>query len=99
MGLNLGYLLESLLLYLDQQCDEGEECTASTKCPSILGQILGMNFSGDPEMRDELKEKIDDKICRMANRKESYCCKETDISKTDLSAKFSKSLILNTVRS
>ena len=99
MGLNLGYLLESFLLYLDQQCDEGEECTASTKCPSILGQILGMNFSGDPEMRDELKEKIDDKICRMANRKESYCCKETDISKTDLSAKFSKSLILNTVRS
>ena len=53
-----------------------------------------MNFSGDPEMRDELKEKIDDKICRMANKKESYCCKVTDISQTDLSAKFSKSLIM-----
>ena len=51
-----------------------------------------MNFSGDPEMRDNLKEKIDDKICRMANKKESYCCKVTEISQTDLSAKFSKSL-------
>ena len=80
-------------MYLEQ-CNKGEKCTASNKCPSVLGQILGLNFSGDPEMRDKLKEKIDDKICRMANKKESYCCKVTDISQTDLSAKFSKSLIM-----
>ena len=56
---------------------------------------MGVNLTGDPEQRDKLKKNLDEKICRIANRKELlYCCNVTDITKTDVSAKFSKSLML-----
>ena len=56
---------------------------------------MGVNLTGDPERRDKLKKNIDEKICGMADSKELlYCCDVTDITQTDVSAKFSKSLIL-----
>ena len=89
-------LLKNILnTYLDKQCNEGKKCTASKYCPTVLGQIMGVNLTGDPERRNKLKKNIDEKICRMDNRKEFlYCCKVTDISQTDVYTKFSKSLML-----
>ena len=54
-----------------------------------------MNLTGDPERRDKVKKNIDEKMCRMDNSKELlYCCDETDITQIDVSAKFSKPLML-----
>ena len=54
-----------------------------------------VNLTGDPEQRDKLKKNLEENLCWIANRKELlYCCNVTDITKTDVSAKFSKSLML-----
>jgi hypothetical protein len=74
-----------------ESCGDGEECIASNYCPPVLNLMLGMNFSADPEQRDELKRNLNDKTCRgKQNSTSFFCCKTSQKSEIDLSAKFSK---------
>ena len=76
---------------ISESCGDSEECVKSNYCPPVLNLMLGMNFSADPEHRDGLKRKLEDKKCRgKQNKIDSFCCKTSQKSDTDLSAKFSK---------
>ena len=75
-----------------ESCNKGSNCTSLDFCHSALGLKLGIEFSGDPAQRDDLKSKLDGRQCLKNDGKqtEAYCCNMTDISKDSLSSKFSK---------
>ena len=75
-----------------ESCNKGSNCTSLDFCHSALDLKLGIEFSGDPAQRDDLKSKLDERQCLKNDGKqtEAYCCNMTDISKDSLSSKFSK---------
>ena len=76
---------------ISEPCRDSEECIASKYCPPVLNLMLGKRFSADPEQRDELERKLNDKKCQAKkNGTYSFCCLTSQKSQTDLSAKFGK---------